>query len=181
MTREEAIKYAKFRLECHTKGDGEYTDYGEFLVVAIAALQEPERKKERCEYCKDGKSFIGQVAILGNDATWHKINYCPNCGADMRKSEGRIMTIEIDKNFETILLCAVRYAIGRKTYIPSLVIDYITPLLPYLSENTLRLIANEIIEHDTYEGGLGDEKIDRPYWEQFLRKIRLEMGGRHEP
>ena len=88
--------------------------------------------------------------------------------------------VEINKDFETILLCAVRYAIGRKTYIPSLVIDYITPLLPYLSENTLRLIANEITEHDTYEGSLGDEKIDRPYWEQFLRKIRLEMGGRNE-
>ena len=90
------------------------------------------------------------------------------------------MTIEIDKNFETILLCAVRYAIGRRTYIPSLVIDYITPLLPYLSEDVLKLIANEITEHDTYEGSLGDEKIDRPYWEQFLRKIRLEMEDRNE-
>ena len=91
------------------------------------------------------------------------------------------MTVEIDKNFETILLCAVRYAIGRKSYIPSLVIDYITPLLPYLTDNTLRLIANEITEYEGYEGGLGDEKIDKPYWEQFLRKIRLEIGGRHEP
>ena len=90
------------------------------------------------------------------------------------------MTVEIDNNFETILLCAVRYAIGRKSYIPSLVIDYITPLLPYLSEDVLKLIADEIIEHYTYEGALGDEKIDRPYWEQFLRKIRLEIGGRHE-
>ena len=91
------------------------------------------------------------------------------------------MTIEIDKTFESILICAVRYAIGRRTYIPSLVIDYITPLLPYLSDNTLRLMANEITEYESYEGGLGDEKIDKPYWEQFLRKIRLEIGGRHEP
>ena len=91
------------------------------------------------------------------------------------------MTIEIDKNFETILLCAVRYAIGRQTYMPSLVIDYITPLLPYLTYNTLRLIANEITEYEGHEGGLGDEKIDKPYWEQFLRKIRLEIGGRYEP
>lgn len=90
------------------------------------------------------------------------------------------MTIEIDKNFETILLCAVRYAIGRKTYIPSLVIDYITPLLPYLSEDVLKLIADEIIGHYTYEGALGDEKIDKPYWIEFLRKIRLEIGGRNE-
>ena len=88
--------------------------------------------------------------------------------------------LEINKDFETILLCAVRYAIGRQTYIPSLVIDYITPLLPYLSEDVLKLIANEITEHDTYEGGLGDEKIDRPYWIDFLRKIRLEIGGRNE-
>ena len=91
------------------------------------------------------------------------------------------MTIEINKDFETILLCAVHYAIGRKTYIPSMVIDYITPLLPYLSEDVLKLIADEIIEHYTYEGALGDEKIDRPYWKQFLREIRLEIGGRHEP
>ena len=89
--------------------------------------------------------------------------------------------VEINKDFETILLCAVRYAIGRKTYIPSLVIDYITPLLPYLSEDVLKLIADEIIGRYTYEGALGDEKIDRPYWEQFLRKIRLEIGGRNEP
>ena len=91
------------------------------------------------------------------------------------------MTIEIDKNFESILVCAVRYAIGRKSYMPSMVIDYITPLLPYLSEDTLRLMANEITEYESYGGGLGDEKIDKPYWEQFLRKIRLEIGGRHEP
>ena len=91
------------------------------------------------------------------------------------------MTIEIDKNFETILLCAVRYAIGRKSYMPSMVIDYITPLLPHLSEDVLKLIANEITGRYTYEGALGDEKIDRPYWEQFLRKIRLEIGDRNEP
>ena len=91
------------------------------------------------------------------------------------------MTVEINKDFETILLCAIRYAIGRKTYIPSLVIDYITTLLPYLSEDVLKLIVNEIVQHYTYEGALGDEKIDKPYWEQFLRKIRLEIGGRNEP
>ena len=97
------------------------------------------------------------------------------------EAQPQVGGVEIDKNFETILLCAVGYAIGRRTYIPSLVIDYITPLLPYLSEDVLKLIVNEIIEHYTYEGALGDEMIDKPYWEQFLRKIRLEMGGRNEP
>ena len=90
------------------------------------------------------------------------------------------MTIEIDKNFETILLGAVRYAIGRKSYMPSMVIDYITPLLPYLSDNTLRLIADEIIEYRSYEGGLGDEKIDKPYWLAFYGKITEERMKRNE-
>ena len=97
------------------------------------------------------------------------------------EAQPQVSGVEINKDFETILLCAVRYAIGRKSYMPSMVIDYITPLLPYLSDNTLRLMANEITEYEAYEGGLGDEKIDKPYWEQFLRKIRLEMGGRNEP
>ena len=88
------------------------------------------------------------------------------------------MTVEINKDFETILLCAIRYAIGRRTYIPSLVIDYITPLLSHLSYNTLGLIANDITEYGKYYGGLGDDKIDRPYWEQFLQKIRAEMEKR---
>ena len=92
----------------------------------------------------------------------------------------QVGSVEIDKNFESILVCAVRYAIGRKTYMPSMVIDYITPLLPYLSYWILGLMAAEIIDHN-YESGLGDEKIDKPYWLDFLRKIRLEMGGRHEP
>lgn len=37
----------------------------------------------RCEYCKDGKSFIGQTIMLANDGKCHKIHYCPNCGAKM--------------------------------------------------------------------------------------------------
>ena len=53
MDRKEAVEYAKFRLECHTKGDGEYTDYGEFLVAAIEALKEPE-----IVHCKDCKHWI---------------------------------------------------------------------------------------------------------------------------
>ena len=96
------------------------------------------------------------------------------------EAQPQVGGVEIDKNFETILLCAVRYAIGRRTYIPSLVIDYITPLLPYLSDNTLRTMAEDVADKD-YLGGLGDKMIDLPYWKQFLREIRLEIGGRHEP
>ena len=67
MDRKEAIEYAKFRLECHTKGDGEYTDYGEFLVAAIEALDKQIPKKPVSKYkYRDGE------------------NVCPSCETESR-------------------------------------------------------------------------------------------------
>ena len=93
------------------------------------------------------------------------------------EAQPQVGGVEINKDLETILLCAIRYAIGRQTYMPSLVIDYITPLLSHLSYNTLGLIAAEIIDH-SYDGGLGDDMIDRLYWLNFKRKILAEMERR---
>ena len=93
------------------------------------------------------------------------------------EAQPQVGGVEINKDLETILLCAIRYAIGRQTYMPSLVIDYITPLLSHLSYNTLGLIAAEIIDH-SYDGGLGDDMIDRPYWLAFKKKILAEMERR---
>ena len=45
------------------------------------------RPKGKCKFCKDG-GFIGARLIFGNDGNWHKIRYCPNCGADMTEREG---------------------------------------------------------------------------------------------
>ena len=90
MTREEAIKYAKFRLECYSKGDGEYTEHGEFLVAAIKALQEPERKKGRWASPTDKCPVCGVNKFKDLDADiWADWNppFCPNCGADMRGDE----------------------------------------------------------------------------------------------
>lgn len=129
----------------------------------------------------DEKKPIGERTYYPSPVSDYKAGW-NDCNRDwMKRIEEQPQVGGIDKNFETILLCAVRYAIGRRTYIPSRVIDYITPLLPYLSEDVLKLIADEIIGRYTYEGALGDEKIDKPYWIDFLRKIRLEIGGRHEP
>ena len=73
MDRKEAVEYAKFRLECHTKGDGEYTDYGEFLVAAIEALQE---KDHRCDNCSNGENAGVRIYCLLH-TSFHKLDeYC---------------------------------------------------------------------------------------------------------
>ena len=82
-----------------------------------------------------------------------------------------------DDNFGCVLNCAVRYAMGRETYMPSLVISFITPLLPYLSDNTLWRFDQDITEQQ-YQGGYGDKKIDEPDWMRFHVDVRSERSRR---
>lgn len=82
--------------------------------------------------------------------------------------------IELDENLETILICAERYACGRKTYMPSIVVEYITALIPKLSVKTLTVLRNDITEqvnYGTLREPLGDSVIDAPLW----RRLRLDV------
>lgn len=82
-----------------------------------------------------------------------------------------------DDYFGTVLNCAIRYSLGRKTYIPHLVIDFAYPLLPYLSDKTLWCMSRDIKEAETY-GGYGSPVIDEPKWKAFLRDVDVEIDKR---
>ena len=79
-----------------------------------------------------------------------------------------------DDEFGLILNCAVRYSIGRQTYMPHSVIDFITPLLPYVSGRTLGVLERDVADAAWY----GHEIIDKPHWMKFLADIRNEMERR---
>lgn len=83
-------------------------------------------------------------------------------------------------DFGAVLNCAVRYAIGRKTYMPGLVIDFIKPLIPYLSSKTLWCFDQDITDA-RWSGGYGDPRIDEPKWMQFREDVRAERKNRGEP
>ena len=85
---------------------------------------------------------------------------------------GKVKQINIDEDFETILICAERYALGRMSYMPHLVIGYITPLLPSLSIRALAVLERDVSSADGY----GDEKIDRPDWMKFLTAVSAELA-----
>lgn len=54
-------------------------------------------------------------------------------------------TIDLkNDNFGAVLNCAVRYSLGRHTYMPGLVMDFIGPLLPYVSDRTLWCMERDI-------------------------------------
>lgn len=84
--------------------------------------------------------------------------------------------IIIDEDFETILICAVRYALGRRTYMPDLVMNYISPLLCLLSTRTLNVLEKDV----GGAGNLGDTIIDAPAWLKFLADIRAELAERNK-
>lgn len=83
----------------------------------------------------------------------------------------------MDEDFGAVLICAVRYALGRRTYMPSLVTEYIMGHCHLtLDSNTLGVMIRDIEEQgkngpDAY-GDTWDEKT----WRKFLDWCKKEKG-----
>lgn len=96
------------------------------------------------------------------------------CGVTLKKP---VIDLK-DDFFGAVLNCAVRYAIGRRSYMPGLVVGFIRPLIPHLSNKTLWCFEKDIAEE--MPGGLGDPQIDAPKWIDFLGLVRAELKERKE-
>ena len=79
-----------------------------------------------------------------------------------------------DDDFGCVCNCAVRYSLGRRTYMPSIVIGFIKPLLPKLNNRTLWCFERDIESAPSY----GDEQIDKPLWMDFLAAVKAEYAAR---
>ena len=96
------------------------------------------------------------------------------CSLQMVKDACELINNVFGLDFQTILMCALRYSLGRRSYMPALVIGYITPLLPELSDNTLTVMERDI----STAGDYGDKVIDEPSWMKFLEAIHKEQERR---
>lgn len=88
-----------------------------------------------------------------------------------------------DDRFGAVLICAVRYAMGRQTYMPGLVIGFINPLLPHISKKTLAVFKqdyerNARDEERTGWNMFGDPNIDKPEWDKFYTDVCAELEQR---
>ena len=91
---------------------------------------------------------------------------------------------EYDKDLGTIAICAVRYAIGRQTYMPGIVQDFVMRHPAIVDERVRDVMirdideADRVTEHKMSDGSLltidhlGDTKIDRPGWERFREWLK---------
>lgn len=86
----------------------------------------------------------------------------------------KAVKVSIDRDFEDMLISAVRYALGRETYMTMTTVAYITRLLPNLSNRAIGIIAHDI--NDAHD--LGNPTIDAPHWERLAENIWKEVGGR---
>lgn len=86
---------------------------------------------------------------------------------------------EYDKDIGTIAICAVRYALGRQTYMPGLVQDFVMRHPEIVDDRVKGVMLEDIKIADRFTkyglpngtemtlDGLGDTKIDRPGWLKF--------------
>lgn len=79
-----------------------------------------------------------------------------------------------DDDFGAILNCAVRYSIGRNTYMPHLVTEFIKPLLPYLNDKTVHCISRDIGSELSKGVGIAESHT----WLNFYEVAKLEHEKR---
>ena len=82
--------------------------------------------------------------------------------------------MELDRDFGTVCGCAVRYSLGRQTYMPSLVQQFINRNLKQIDSYSLAVMARDIKEAPSY----GNETIDKPGWMNFLAVLEKELKDR---
>lgn len=104
-----------------------------------------------------------------------------NRGDNMTQSN-KTVQFSLDRDLEDIFISAIRYSIGRQTYMPSIVIGYINPKLQYLSDRFLEVTKKDIEDQAVYGGKnpYGDPSIDKPVWDKFYHNVVDEIKKRKD-
>lgn len=80
-----------------------------------------------------------------------------------------------DHDFRLILLAAMRYAMGRSTYMPMVVADYIKRHIQLLDDKFLVLAANDIRRHfEDY----GEHEPNPNLWQEILELLEAQQRER---
>ena len=84
--------------------------------------------------------------------------------------------VQINNDFEQMLICAERYAIGRQSYLPPDTIAYIRFLIPQLSSNTLYIIATDIAEEFRRYARIDKEMPYGKEWAELSKIVIVEYN-----
>ena len=82
--------------------------------------------------------------------------------------------VAITQDFELMMIGALRYAIGRYTYMPSVTIEYIRYLIPQLSLKTLSIMQRDITEEIERYQRMERELYMAKEWAKLAEEIGVE-------
>lgn len=82
--------------------------------------------------------------------------------------------VVVSQDFELMMISALRYAIGRYTYMPSVTIEYIRYLIPQLSAKTLFVMKRDIDEEIERCERMGRELYMNKEWTKLAEEIGIE-------
>lgn len=112
------------------------------------------------------------------DTVLEKFATVLDCNAsDLKSDAPKLMVDPSVDRFGAVCNCAVRYCLGRRSYMPSLVCGYLTPLLSELDDNTLACFKRDIDERKNDGFSFGDA-CDYETWEQFYKAVYKEIERR---
>lgn len=155
MTAGEKIR--KRRLELHVK----QKDLANRIGVTAAFLSAIECGKRKCK-----ETWLFRIATV-LDCTIY----------DLQDDEPKGLIDPANDDFGAVCNCAVRYCLGRRSYMPSFVCEYITPLLPELTDKTLDCFERDIAGRKKvdFDFGMG---CDYEMWDAFYKAVCNEIERR---
>ena len=134
-------------------------------------------RQELAKQLGHGSNYIANVElgyrILGERELEIVADYL-KCNASDLKST---LIDPANDDFGAVCNCAVRYCFGRRSYMPSLVCGYITPLLPELTNKTLDCFERDIAERKRTGFDFGDS-CDYEMWDAFYKAVCKEIERR---
>ena len=80
-----------------------------------------------------------------------------------------------DNDFRLIVLSAMRYAMGRDTYMPLMVADYIKRHIRLPDDKSLVLAANDV---RCYFEDYGEHELNTALWQELLDELEAERRDR---
>lgn len=83
------------------------------------------------------------------------------------------------QDFGTLCICALRYCMGRQTYMPDMVREIVREHLEELSDKDIYVLLNDC-EFQAQMELWGDPKLDKPGWVAWKNELEKEQQRRKE-
>lgn len=123
-----------------------------------------------CKDCPDYEQCVKQYDLR------KKRHYCGKA-AKPNEMTGRIRLDVDEQGFGTICVCALRYAMGRQTYMPGLVRTFVRANLKDICDESLSVMIDDC-DFQRRINCYGDEQIDKPGWLQWEAELKAEAERR---